>query len=162
MPIRFCTQCGAELVAPNNACVVCEAALKRDALSRQDVLLPKAKKPAAQRRRVSRLLLGALGAVMVLSALVVIYWVTAQPPAIVSEIPDVHDEQGVPFPDVPRISAVEAKARYDTGTALFVDVRDQEAYAAAHIPDALSLPLQEFETSYQTLPQGAEIITYCT
>ncbi len=162
MSIHFCTQCGAELVSTNNACVVCGASLKGDALSKQDVILPTAKTPSAQRRRVSLLLLGALSAVVVLSALVVTYWATARPPAIVGEIPDVHDAQGLPFPDVPRISAAEAKARYDAGTVLFVDVRDQEAYAAAHIPGSLSLPLQEFETSYQALPERAEIITYCT
>jgi rhodanese-related sulfurtransferase len=61
---------------------------------------------------------------------------------------------------VPRISLAEAQARYDDGTALFVDVRGQEEYDTAHIPDAISLPLADLEARYQELPQDAEIITY--
>ena len=75
---------------------------------------------------------------------------------------DVHDEEGIPFPDVPRLALADAKARFDDGSALFVDVRDLDAYAAAHIPNSLSLPLGEIESRYQELPKDAEIITYCT
>jgi len=66
----------------------------------------------------------------------------------------------IPYPEVPRISASEAKARYDTGTTLFVDVRAQEEYDTAHIPNAILLPMADLEARYQELPQDAEIITY--
>lgn len=66
----------------------------------------------------------------------------------------------VSYPEVPRISLAEAKARYDAGTALFVDVRAQEEYDTAHIPNAISLPLADLEARYQELSQDAEIITY--
>jgi len=75
---------------------------------------------------------------------------------------DSHDEQGIPYPEVPRISLAETRARYDAGTALFMDVRSQGEYDTAHIPDAISLPLANLDARYQELPRDAEIITYCT
>lgn len=84
--------------------------------------------------------------------------------------PDSPDERSIPYPEVPRISLADAKARFEAGIAFIVDVRSQEDYAAAHIPNAVSLPLadlstssrQVLETRYGDLPQDAEIITYCT
>ena len=58
----------------------------------------------------------------------------------------------------------EAKAAFDSGAAIIVDVRSAGAYAASHVPGALNIQLGEFETN----PTGLEldkdqwIITYCT
>lgn len=79
-----------------------------------------------------------------------------------STLPDSHDEQGIPNPEVPRIPLAEAKTRHDVGTALFVDVRTQGEYDTAHIANAISLPLDDLQVRYRELPGDAEIITYCT
>lgn len=83
-------------------------------------------------------------------------------PTDVSQIPDSHDEQGIPYPDVPRIAIAEAKAKYDAGTAIFVDVRSLEEYQTRHIPNAISLPAEELSSRVDELAKDAEIITYCT
>jgi rhodanese-related sulfurtransferase len=59
-----------------------------------------------------------------------------------------------------------AKKIFDTGRALFIDVRSREMFAAGHIPGAKSLPLGEIENIAETLladvrPQQP-IITYCS
>jgi 3-mercaptopyruvate sulfurtransferase SseA len=65
---------------------------------------------------------------------------------------------------VPRVSVEEAKAAFDSGAAIIVDVRSAEAYAASHVPGAINIQLGEFEIN----PTGLEldkdqwIITYCT
>ncbi|MGH8245357.1 MAG: rhodanese-like domain-containing protein, partial [Gammaproteobacteria bacterium] len=65
---------------------------------------------------------------------------------------------------VPRVTVEEAKAAFDSGEAVLVDVRSQGAYEASHAAGALFIPLGEFETD----PAGVElnkeqwIITYCT
>lgn len=107
------------------------------------------------------LLLG-IGAVAIALVLVVIYWATARPPAIVGEFAPIHDEEGYPFPDVPRISVQDAKARLDAGAAIFVDVRSLGSYNAGHIPGARLMPIDGFEERFRELSQDAEIITYCT
>ena len=71
-------------------------------------------------------------------------------------------ESNIPFPEVVRISVADAKARADAGGVTFIDVRDSEYYAQAHIPGSLSIPLTEIETSGAQLPTGADIILYCT
>lgn len=69
---------------------------------------------------------------------------------------------GIPYPDVPRVSLADAKAQYDADSAIFVDVRSSQEYAAAHIPEAISLPLVELEARHQELPADALIFLYCT
>lgn len=66
--------------------------------------------------------------------------------------------------DVPRVSAADAKAAFDEGTAVIVDVRSRASYEAAHAGGALSIPLNEFESNIQNigLPKEQWIITYCT
>jgi 3-mercaptopyruvate sulfurtransferase SseA len=65
---------------------------------------------------------------------------------------------------VPRISVEEAKAALDSGAAIIVDVRSAGAYAASHIPGAINIELEEFETNPTglNLDKDQWIITYCT
>ncbi len=79
-----------------------------------------------------------------------------------SSIPDVHDDQEIPYPEVPRVSLVDAKAQYDANTAIFVDVRSTDEYETSRIPGAVSLPLDELQANYQELPTDALIFLYCT
>ena len=44
---------------------------------------------------------------------------------------------------------------------LVLDVRSAEAYAEAHIPGAMHLPLAELAAKAATLPKGKTIVTYC-
>ncbi len=66
--------------------------------------------------------------------------------------------------EVPRVTAEDAKAAFDAGEVIIVDVRSAESYATSHIVGALSIPLGEFETDIANidLPKDQWIITYCT
>jgi 3-mercaptopyruvate sulfurtransferase SseA len=63
---------------------------------------------------------------------------------------------------VPRVSLDEAKAAFDAGEAVFLDVRLPDDFAASHIPGALSISLNDLETRLEELNPGDWIITYCT
>ena len=60
------------------------------------------------------------------------------------------------------MSLGNAKAAYDLKQATFVDVRDADSYANAHIAGALSIPLADLESRLKELDPNAWIITYCT
>ena len=64
--------------------------------------------------------------------------------------------------EISRVSPQGAKAAFDSGEALFVDVRSASSYAAGHIPGALSIPLIEIEARLSELDPDQWIITYCT
>ena len=66
--------------------------------------------------------------------------------------------------EVPRISVEDAKAAFDGGKAIIVDVRSAESYAAGHAAGAISIPLSEIEANPTGLGLDKEqwIITYCT
>ena len=68
----------------------------------------------------------------------------------------------VPYPDVARISLVEARSRFDSGQVIMLDVRSRSDFEDAHIPGAVSIPLSDLAARFQELPIGAEILTYCT
>jgi 3-mercaptopyruvate sulfurtransferase SseA len=84
------------------------------------------------------------------------------PTASLSEVPDEHGSEGLPYPDVPRINATDAKARVDSGKAVLVDVRSQGEFDTAHAQGALFLSLADLEARYRELPQNVELIFYCT
>ena len=67
-----------------------------------------------------------------------------------------------PYLEIERVPLAEAKAAFDNGTAIFVDVRSSSAYADAHIPGALSIPNTELESRLSELDPKQWIITYCT
>lgn len=121
------------------------------------------KKHSQPRRTLTPQMLILIGSVVLVLAGALLI-LTARPvvaPAV-TPVADVHSEEGLPYPDVPRISLTDAKAAYDARNVIIVDVRGQDAYATAHIPGARSLPLAELEARAQELPRDATIITYCT
>jgi hypothetical protein len=63
---------------------------------------------------------------------------------------------------IPRTSVEEAKTAFDKGTAVFVDVRGDDAYALGHVAGALSIPLSSVESRLGELDAGKWIIPYCT
>jgi hypothetical protein len=71
-----------------------------------------------------------------------------------------HDEET--YPEIERVSLVDAKAALDSGTAVFLDVRGVDAYNMSHIPGSLSIPLAELESRLGELDPNQWIITYCT
>jgi len=78
--------------------------------------------------------------------------------------PDVQSDLPRTENDVPRISVMEAKAAIDSNQAILVDVRSAQAYSELHAQDAISIPLDIFETSIGSVPlqKSDWIITYCT
>ena len=72
------------------------------------------------------------------------------------------DSSHMSIQDVPRISIGETEERFESGMAVIVDVRSVQEYYVAHIPGALSIPLNELQYRHQELPRDTEIITYCT
>ena len=83
----------------------------------------------------------------------------ATPGATPGALPDALEG---PSADFARASAGGAWQAFDAGTAVFVDVRGPSSYAAAHIPGAISMPLDELEERLGELDPQAWIITYCT
>ncbi len=142
-----CTNCGAKLHAADRFCTKCGTVVKRDV-----------------KREIARLPIWIWGiGVLVLAAAAFFLFSTVRPtspPA--TNVTDNHDTEGIPYPDVPRLSVDEAKAGWDAKSAVFVDVRGQTDYAAGHIANAVSLPLAQIEAGDTSLPREAEIITYCT
>jgi 3-mercaptopyruvate sulfurtransferase SseA len=77
----------------------------------------------------------------------------AQSPAFPTENPHL---------DIERVTLEEAKAAFDSGAAVFVDVRSESSYAERHIPGALSIPANIIESRMDELDPDQWIITYCT
>ena len=66
---------------------------------------------------------------------------------------------------LPAVSLQQAKEAHANGEALFVDARDAAFYEEGHIPGAVSLPVQEFESIFPRLQAqllaAPRLITYC-
>ncbi len=120
----------------------------------------KAKRRRRDRSQLPAILAVVAGLLLIGSALALA--LNRQAPPAAGGPPDSHNEEGIPYPEVPRVSLAEAKAKFESQGAIFVDVRAQSEYERAHIPGAISLPLANLEMDYQDLPREAEIITYCT
>jgi len=64
--------------------------------------------------------------------------------------------------DMPRIGVPEAKELLDQGTAVVIDVRDVDSYAAGHIPGSLQIPLEYVQGEIPWFPADKTLITVCT
>jgi hypothetical protein len=65
-------------------------------------------------------------------------------------------------PVIDRVSMADAKTAWEAGTAVYIDVRAKNAYDSAHIPGAISMPLDTVEQQLNSLDPQAWIIPYCT
>jgi rhodanese-related sulfurtransferase len=66
------------------------------------------------------------------------------------------------YASIPRVSLADARAALESGSAVFLDVRDVDSYAQGHIQGAISMPLDELPERMNELDPSAWIITYCT
>jgi 3-mercaptopyruvate sulfurtransferase SseA len=62
----------------------------------------------------------------------------------------------------PRITVAELKQLRAENRVVVVDVRDADSFKAAHIPGALSIPLDQLDAKAPELKaQNKVIVTYC-
>ncbi len=59
------------------------------------------------------------------------------------------------------IAPTELEQQLGQGTAVLVDVRPPEEYAAGHLPQAVSVPLSEWPGRLAELPADRLVVTYC-
>lgn len=112
-----------------------------------------------QRRSMLPLVMMGLGGLLILGALGWTIYTLLQPEqqSTLSTSAETNAEV-----EIPRVSAGDAKAAYDTGSAVFVDVRDLALYELGHIPGSLSIPLEQLPARSSELDPGDWIITYCS
>lgn len=117
--------------------------------------------PPKRKSSLSPFLTMGAGVVLILTAIIWQLTGNDQPGAApTASIPS--GQSQLPFPDVVRISLRDAKAAYDAGSALFLDVRDSDSYNASHIPGALNIEVAQLLTQLAKLDSSKSIITYCT
>lgn len=63
--------------------------------------------------------------------------------------------------DLEPVAHADLLERVRSGRATVIDVRPSREYNAGHIPEALSVPLDELEERLKDLPRDREIIAYC-
>ena len=63
---------------------------------------------------------------------------------------------------VRRITIADANKLIKSGQAFIVDVRNQAAYDAGHIPGAKLIPVGEILNHVNEMPRDKTIITYCS
>ncbi|HEU0256908.1 MAG TPA: metalloregulator ArsR/SmtB family transcription factor [Microbacteriaceae bacterium] len=66
-----------------------------------------------------------------------------------------------PAHDAPEISRQELMNMADDAAVTVLDVRPEEEYAAAHIPGALSIPVEELAARIAEVPAGRQVVAYC-
>ena len=67
------------------------------------------------------------------------------------------------MPEIARISIHELKDKVDAGARIaIVDSRERKYFDIAHIVNAISIPYNEENPSYEKLAGYDEIVTYCS
>ena len=114
------------------------------------------------------LVLAGLGIILIALALGWVFWPRSAAPAPTewpTSAPTISAPalpQTTPAPGVERISLADAKAAFDAGEAVFLDVRDAQSYAETHVVGALNIPINELPQRLGELNPTDRIITYCT
>lgn len=68
---------------------------------------------------------------------------------------------GTAVPDIEQVGSDELLRRAKAGEVVVLDVRPALEYAAAHIPGALSIPIDELPTRLAEIPADTEVVAYC-
>ncbi|MDH6244037.1 metalloregulator ArsR/SmtB family transcription factor [Mycobacterium sp. OTB74] len=64
-------------------------------------------------------------------------------------------------PHEPGIDRDDLQARIAAGDIVLLDVRPAAEYRAAHIPGAVSIPIDELATRITELPEHTDVVVYC-
>ncbi|MFE3450364.1 ArsR/SmtB family transcription factor [Nonomuraea sp. NPDC059194] len=64
-------------------------------------------------------------------------------------------------PADPVITREELLRRRGDGRTMLIDVRPAVEYVSAHIPGAVSIPLEELRVRMEEIPVGVEVVAYC-
>lgn len=65
-----------------------------------------------------------------------------------------------PF-EMEAVSLADLHKRMEHGEVLLIDVRPRAEYEAAHIPGAVSIPIEELQTKLASLPANCDVVAYC-
>jgi hypothetical protein len=71
-------------------------------------------------------------------------------------------DANIPYPEIARTSLGDAKNAYDTGSAVFLDVRTEPEFAQSRIPGSLNIPLTELPDRLGELNPEDTFLTICT
>jgi rhodanese-related sulfurtransferase len=69
------------------------------------------------------------------------------------------------MPEAPRITAQELRRRMEAGEAFtIIDVRNPQVWGQSDImiPEAIRIPLDEFESHSRLIAPNRPVVTYCT
>jgi rhodanese-related sulfurtransferase len=69
------------------------------------------------------------------------------------------------MPEAPRITVDELKRRMDAGEDFtIIDVRNPQAWGQSNtmMPEAIRVPLDDFERHLSQIPKNRPIVAYCT
>jgi rhodanese-related sulfurtransferase/DNA-binding transcriptional ArsR family regulator len=77
------------------------------------------------------------------------------------DIPRIKSDFFNQYDDVQTLSLDEVRSKLSDGSIILLDVRPRDEYEAAHIPGAVSVPMEELDFYLKTLPPHAEIAAYC-
>jgi hypothetical protein len=64
--------------------------------------------------------------------------------------------------EITRVDLNEARLAFESGEAIFIDVRNATFYNNEHIPGSVNIPLEEIETQLSSLNSDQWYIPYCT
>ncbi|MBP1309551.1 ArsR/SmtB family transcription factor [Paenibacillus sp. SEL3] len=65
------------------------------------------------------------------------------------------------FSDVEGVTMEELAMRMEKGEVTLLDVRPRDEYETAHIPGAVSVPIEELAEQLSLLPADSKIVAYC-
>ncbi|GGA42807.1 ArsR/SmtB family transcription factor [Psychrobacillus lasiicapitis] len=63
--------------------------------------------------------------------------------------------------DTEEVTLEELNERMEKGEILLLDVRPKEEYENAHIPGAVSIPMEELKEKLTSLPSNRDVVAYC-
>jgi rhodanese-related sulfurtransferase/predicted transcriptional regulator len=59
------------------------------------------------------------------------------------------------------VTLADLRRRIELGEIMLIDVRPRAEYDAAHIPGAVSIPIEELEEKLASLPTNCDVVAYC-
>jgi len=112
--------------------------------------------PSKKKNTLRPIVLLIIGFLLMAGAFVLFFLDLEDDPTVASQ------DETIPFPEIARTSLTDAKAAYDAGSAIFLDVRTAEQYAQGRIPGSINIPLDELLERLDEINPADRFLTVCT